>query len=62
MSKENSKAVRFEPNTKARRSIAEQAQDFLQGKQKWKPSWQSIPADAKIIRNTSRPPGIRATV
>ena len=62
MAQERSEAVKFKPNTKARRSIAEQAQDFLQGKQKWKPSWQSMPADAKIMRNTSRPPGIRGTV
>jgi hypothetical protein len=47
----------MEANAKARKSIAQQAQDFLDGKKKWKPSWQSIAADVEIMRKTSNPPG-----
>lgn len=36
------------------KSIAEQAQDLLKGKEKWRPSWESIPIDAKALgRNSS---------
>ena len=37
------------PNEKQRKSIAEQAKELLEGKARWKPTWQSIPMDARVI-------------
>ncbi|ERF71573.1 hypothetical protein EPUS_00562 [Endocarpon pusillum Z07020] len=64
LSKEESRAIQppMEPDLKRREGIAEQAQDFLQGRQRWRPSWQSIPTDTRVMQGTSRSPGIRGTI
>jgi hypothetical protein len=33
-----------------RRQLAEQAQAILSGKEQWKPTWQQIPSDARVMR------------
>ena len=37
------------PNEKHRKSIAEQAKELLEGKAQWKPTWQSIPTEARVL-------------
>lgn len=37
------------PNEKHRKSIAEQAKELLEGKTQWKPTWQSIPTEARVL-------------
>lgn len=44
------------PNEKQRKSIAVQAKELLEGKATWKPTWQSIPADVKVMQGSRRPP------
>jgi hypothetical protein len=38
------------PNKSHRKSIAEQAKDLLAGKTVWKPTWESMPTDSRIIK------------
>jgi len=38
------------PNEKHRKSIAEQAKELLEGKTQWKPTWQSIPTEARVLQ------------
>ena len=41
------------------KSIAEQAQDLLNGKTKWRPSWEHIPVDAKALGHNNAPSRLR---
>lgn len=38
-----------------RKSIAEQAQEILEGKAKWGPTWQSLPGQAKFMKDIVAP-------
>lgn len=40
-----------------RKSIAEQAQKILEGKEKWGPTWQSLPAKARFAKDIAEPKG-----
>lgn len=62
LQEEMSRLPQFKGKVKERDSIAQQAQDYLKGKKKWKPSWNLIPTDAKVLLNTTQPPGIRRTM
>lgn len=60
--KENMEAQRkmqadaiLKPNEKQRKSIAEQAKEMLQGKRTWKPTWQSLPTDVRVMQGSTRP-------
>ena len=46
----------LQPDEKHRKSIAEQAKELLEGKAKWKPTWQSISADVRVMQGTSNTP------
>ena len=61
--KENMEAQRamapesiLRPNVKQRKSIAEQAKELLEGKARWKPTWQSIPSDLRVMQGAKVPP------
>jgi hypothetical protein len=62
VSRDSPRLPRMDPDVKGRESIAQQAQDFFDGKKKWKPSWQSIAADVKVMQETSHPPGMRGSL
>lgn len=40
-----------------RKSIAEQAQKILEGREKWGPTWQSLPAKARFAKDIAEPKG-----
>ncbi len=50
LSQEMSQLGKLEVKQKHRDSIAKQAQDLLKGKTRWAPTWQSLPADAKVLQ------------
>lgn len=47
------------PNEKHRKSIAEQAKELLEGKAQWKPTWQSIPTEARVLEGKKPRPSSR---
>jgi hypothetical protein len=42
--------VATRPNKDHRKSIAEQAKDLLAGKTAWKPTWESMSTDSRILK------------
>lgn len=40
-----------------RKSIAEQAQRILEGKERWGPTWQSLPSKARFAKDIAEPKG-----
>lgn len=46
------------PDRRHRKSVAEQARELMEGKRVWKPTWQSIPADERVLKGVAdiKPP------
>jgi len=40
-------------NKERRKSLAQQAKDLLEGRVGWKPTWQSIPEDVKVMQGAT---------
>ena len=47
--RENKQWATANPNLEHRNTIAQQAQELLQGKTGWKPTWTQIPDDVRIM-------------
>lgn len=41
------------PDRRHRKSMADQARDLLQGKREWKPTWQNLPADERVMKGVA---------
>jgi large subunit ribosomal protein L23 len=46
----------LKPNEQHRKSIAEQAKELLKGKTQWKPTWMSIPNEARVLKGQKPQP------
>ena len=46
----------LKPNEDHRKSIAKQAKELLKGTRQWKPTWMSIPVEARVLKGDEPPP------
>lgn len=48
--KKREESIAQRPNKNHRKSIAEQAREILAGKTAWKPTWESLSTDSRILK------------